>query len=143
MGDNSIIFDLIRAEFGPTSLSNWKRKLDAGTPPSLSQLADLIEANSDQTMPSWLIDHLSDRLRNPEKKKKGRPPSKLDTIRSTFARYLYEMMLEQFQNEVKSQSISKKEDLPSPHERAAQVVKKSVYPEKSWRAVLNLLSSRK
>jgi hypothetical protein len=85
---------------------------------------------------------LCDRLRNPVKKKRGRPPSKRDDVPIEGVKLFYQMLLELFQNEVLPRSTSKK-NLPPPHERAARQVQKVWFKNMDWKAVLNLLSSQK
>lgn len=142
MDDN--ILKLIDEHFGETSLKNWKRKLDEGTVPSLEQLANLIEANFSQPMPPWLVIHLCDRLRKPDRPKRGRPRSgKSDVVTVAFAKLLYQFWLTKFQKERPTHLARRKNTTSPPHELAAQTVQKLVYPDKDWKAVLNLLSSQK
>jgi len=47
-----------------TSLEAWELRLDDGVHPSLIQIADIIEANSDEVLPAWFVEHLCKRLRN-------------------------------------------------------------------------------
>jgi hypothetical protein len=141
MGNN--IIDAIHAELCATSLLNWKRKLNQGTLPSLGELADLIKANCAEPMPPWLVEHLCHRLRNPEKKKKGRPPSKPDIYKITFAKAMYWVVLKEFQSEAQSRSARKGGVAPPPHDRAAKYIQELYFEHMSSKAVLNLLSSRK
>ena len=70
--------------FGETNLVAWQRRLDEGEVPSLVQIADIIETNKDKVLPNWLVEHLCKRLRNPDKPKRGRPPSK-ESYKDMFA----------------------------------------------------------
>jgi hypothetical protein len=143
MGKNKSTFDYL---FGETSLGVWKQRLDAGEAPSLAQIADIIETNSDEVLPAWFIEHLCKRLRNPDKPKKGRPPSTKPYTTHLSAAYFYQMLLAEFQKERKSASPADRNRAkrePSPSERAARMVQRQFYKEMNWKAVLNLISSQK
>ena len=143
MGKTKSSFDHL---FGETSLFVWEQKLDRGVVPSLAQIADIIEANSDEVLPVWFIEHLCKRLRNPDKPKRGRPPSTKPYTTHIFAAYLYQMLLAEFQKERRSASPADRNRAkrePSPSERAARIVQGNFYREMDWKAVLNLISSQK
>jgi hypothetical protein len=130
--------------FGATNVSAWKRRFDRGEVPSLFQLADIIEANKDVALPPWLIKHLCNRLRNPDKTKKGRPPSKKSTT-DMFAVCMYQVELARLQAERKSSLASGKKRArsdPPPNEIAAGLVQRTFYKSKTWRSVLNMMASR-
>jgi hypothetical protein len=132
--------------FGETSLFAWKQRLDGGEVPSLAQIADILEANKNELLPGWFVEHLCKRLRHPDKPKIGRPRStKSDTI-DMFAAFAYQCILKEFQGEKKSglargQKSGKNDQTPS--ERAARIIQANFYKHKDWKAVLNLISSRK
>jgi hypothetical protein len=143
MGKTKSSFDYL---FGETSLFVWKRRLDGGEVPSLPQIADIIEKNSDEVLPAWFIEHLCKRLRNPDKPKRGRPPSTKAYTTHIFAAYLYQVLLAEFQKERKSASPANRNRAkrePPPSERAARIVQGNFYKEMDWKAVLNLISSQK
>ena len=130
--------------FGETNLVAWKRRLDEGEVPSLVQIADIIEANKDKVLPNWLVEHLCKRLRNPDKPKRGRPPSK-ESYKDMFAYHLYEVELAKFQAERKSALASGQKRAktdPPPNELAARCIQETFYKYMTWRAVLNMMSSR-
>lgn len=130
--------------FGETSLVAWQRRLDEGELPSLVQIADIIEANKDKVLPNWLVEHLCKRLRNPDKPKRGRPPSK-ESYKDMFAYHLYQVELAKFQAERKSSLASAQKRAktdPPPNELAARYIQKTFYKYMTWRAVLNMMSSR-
>ena len=126
--------------FGETSLVAWKKRLDGGEVPSLAQIADIIEANKDEPLPAWFVEHVCKH----DKPKRGRPPLK-ESDKDMFARYLYQVELAKFQAERKSALASgqkrAKGERP-PNELAARYVQKTCYKYKTWRAVLNMMSSR-
>jgi hypothetical protein len=130
--------------FGETNLFAWKRRLDGGEVPSLVQIADIIEANKDVVLPRWLIQHLCKRLRFPDKPKRGRPPSKESYI-DMLARCSYQVELAQFQAKRKTAIASGQKRArsdPPPSELAARYIQKAFYKDMTWRAVLNMISSR-
>ena len=130
--------------FGETSLVAWKRRLDGGEVPSLAQVADIIEANKNEILPAWFVEHLCKRLRHPDKPKRGRPRLK-ESFKDMFARTLYLVELDKFQAERKSALASgqkRAKGEPPPNELAARYVQKTCYKHKTWRAVLNMMSSR-
>jgi hypothetical protein len=131
--------------FGEASLSAWKRRLDGGEVPSLVQIADIVEANKNEPLPGWFVEHLCKRLRNPDKPKRGRPALKKSN-RDIFAGHLYQVELRKYQAERKSALASgrkrAKTDQP-PNERAARYIQQSFYRHMTWQAVLNMMSSRK
>jgi hypothetical protein len=136
----------LNEHFGATGLVTWKRRLDEGVAPSLLQIADIIEANSDEVLPAWFIEHLCKRLRNPDKPKRGRPPSTRPYTTHIFSAYLYQMLLAEFQKERKSASPADRNRAqrePPPSERAARIVQGKFYKEMDWKAVRNLILSRK
>jgi hypothetical protein len=130
--------------FGETSLVAWKIRLDGGEVPSLAQIADIIEANKDEILPAWFAEHLCNRLRFPDKPKRGRPPLK-ESDKDMLARGLYMVELEKFQAERKSALASgqkRAKGEPPPNELAARYIQRVFYKHKTWRAVLNMMSSR-
>ena len=110
------------------------------------QIADIIEANKEEPLPDWFVEHLCKRLRNPDKPKIGRPrSSKSDTI-DMFAAFAYQCMLKEFQEEKKSGAVAgQKYKKPSqtPSERAARIIQERLYKHKDWKAVRNQISSQK
>jgi hypothetical protein len=142
MSESKSTFDEL---FGETSLVAWKRRLAEGDVPSLVQIADIIEANKDEVLPAWFVEYLCNRLRFPDKPKRGRPPSKA-SYKDMFARHLYQVDLERYQAELKSALASGHKRLKSdqpPNERAARAIQRAFYKHMTWRAVLNMMSSRK
>jgi hypothetical protein len=132
--------------FGETSLVAWKNRLDGGEVPSLAQIADIIEANKDEPLPDWFVEHLCKRLRHPDKPKIGRPKStKSDTI-DMFAAFMYQLLLKEFQEERKfglPRGQRRQKAGQPPSERAARLVQGNLYKHKDWKAVLNQISSQK
>jgi hypothetical protein len=130
--------------FGKTSLLAWKLRLDRGEVPSLVQIADIIEANKDVVLPSWLIEQLCRGLRFPDKPKRGRPPTK-ESHTDMLARCMYPVELAKFQAELKSALASGQQRARSdqpPSELAARSIQKTFYKDMTWRAVQNMFSSR-
>jgi hypothetical protein len=130
--------------FGETSLAAWKGRLTERDIPTLIQIADIIEANKSEVLPVWFVEHLCNRLRFPDKPKRGRPPSK-ESYKDMVARHLYQVELAKFQAERKSALASgqkRAKSNPPPNELAARYIQKAFYKYKTWRAVLNMMSSR-
>jgi hypothetical protein len=69
MSRSSNLYDL----FDEKSLFYWEAQVGNGKLPTSTQLADLVEANADQRLPSWLISLLIGTLRGELKRKPGRP----------------------------------------------------------------------
>ncbi len=131
----------LNEHFGETSLVAWERRLAGGDVPSLVQIADIIEANKDELLPNWFVEHLCNRLRFPDRPKRGLPPSK-ESQKDMFARCLYQVELAKFQAERKSALASGQERAksdPPPNELAARYIQKAFYKKKKWRAVLNMM----
>lgn len=130
-----------------TSLEAWKLRLDDGVHPSLIQIADIIEANSDEVLPAWFVEHLCKRLRNPDKPKRGRPRAiRPDKAIELFAALMYPLLVKDFQNERRSMSARGQKRLKTdqpPSERAARMIQRAYYKHMNWEAVRNLISSQK
>ncbi len=121
--------------FGETSLTAWERRLAEGDVPTLVQIADIIEANKYEVLPLWFVEHLCNRLRFPDKPKRGRPPSK-ESPKDMVARHLYQVELALASGQKRAKSD------PPPNELAARYIQEAFYKYKTWRAVLNMMSSR-
>ena len=130
-----------------TSLEAWKLRLDDGVHPSLIQIADIIEANSDEVLPACFVQHLCKRLRNPDKPKRGRPRAiRPDKAIELFAALMYPLLVNDFQNERRSMSARGQKRLKTdqpPSERAARMIQRAYYKHMNWEAVRNLISSQK
>ena len=69
MSQDSNLFEL----FGPTSLKRWERLIAEGGVPSKQQLADILEANTGEPLPAWLVILAAKALRGEQKQRAGRP----------------------------------------------------------------------
>jgi hypothetical protein len=95
-------------------------------------------------LPPWFIAHLCNRLRFPDKPKRGRPPSK-ESPRDMLARCVYQVELAKFQAKRKSALATRQKRArtdPPPNELAARYIQQAFYRHMTWRAVLNMMSSR-
>ena len=132
--------------FGETGLFAWKKRLDGGEVPSLAQIADIIEANKDEPLPEWFVEHLCKRLRHPDKPKIGRPKSTKSDNVDMLAALMYQWLLKEFQEERKSglpRGQRRQKAGQPPSERAARLIQGNFYKHKDWKAVLNQISARK
>src|SRR5260370_19819876 len=63
------VYDL----YGPTSLLNLERSIAEGKIPTASELAAVLEANSEKPLPPWLVATVVKSLRGELKRRPGRP----------------------------------------------------------------------
>ncbi|MEH2565005.1 hypothetical protein [Bradyrhizobium sp. AZCC 2289] len=135
--------------YGPTSLLNLERSIAEGKIPTASELAAILEANSEKPLPPWFIATVVKSLRGELKKRPGRPKaSPLADIRFAIAEARYPLYLAWLQ---KRQSTSGLDGWSAvrgkdwwdgpPHERAARIVTKQWLKHVSWKAFLNRVSS--
>ena len=136
--------------FGSTSLKRWERLIAEGEVPSKQQLADILEANTGQSLPAWLVALVAKALRGELKQRAGRPSrSALAKIQFSLAEARYSRVLRWLQ---KREQICGLDGWPilrgkdwwqgPPHERAARIVTAKWLRHISWRTFLNRLSSQ-
>lgn len=139
------IYDL----FDKRGFRYWEREISQGRLPTSTEFADLLEANRDTELPSWLTairDH-------PEvlKRRTGRPRnSALKQIRLQLAIEKYPRYLHWLKNRERSLGLSgwpyvcaRSWWAGPPHERAARMAIARWLRHMSWRAFLNRISSEK
>jgi hypothetical protein len=136
------IFDL----FDEASFRYWEREISKGRFPTSLELADLLDANSDSIIPSWLNPIIIQGLRGNLRGRAGRPPATVwENMILQVAIAQYEDYLSQEQAHEKASNLTGESALHvgSPHERAARRVTAHWLPHMNWRSFLNLVSSRK
>ena len=147
MSENPNLYDL----FGPASLNRWERLVSEGEFPTNQQLAEIVEANAGDPLPSWLIELVAKGLRGELKQRAGRPKQNaLSEMRFTVAKFQYSRVLRWLQkraqkNDLRGWSILRGQDWwqGPPHERAARIVTARWLRHMTWRTFLNKLSSQK
>jgi hypothetical protein len=135
--------------YGPTGLPKLERSIAEGKIPTAAELADVLEANSEEPLPPWFIATLVKSLRGELKRRRGRPKrNSLLEIRFLVAKWEYHRYLAWLQNRQRSSglkgwSVVRGKDWwdGTPGERAAKIVTKRWLKHMSWRAFLNRLSS--
>jgi hypothetical protein len=141
------IFDL----FGKTSFRYWEREISKGRFPTSPELADLLEANSDEVIPTWLNLIIVQGLRGQLKGRTGRPPATalqniiLQVAIAQYPRYLAWLTKREKRLGLAGWSLIRKRDwwVGPPHERAARMVTARWLRHMDWRSFLNRVSSRK
>ena len=129
----------------------WERQISEEHPPTSAELADLLEANSDIALPSWLISIVAQALRGKLKRRAGRPSATaLETMRlqlaiAQYERYLAWLNKREKRSGLKGWSLIRKTDwwAGPPHERAARIVTARWLKHMGWRSFLNRIPSRK
>jgi hypothetical protein len=135
--------------YGSTSLINLERSIAEGKTPTSSEIAAILEANSDEPLPPWFIAIVVKSLRSELKKRPGRPKdNSLAEIRFAIARWKYPRYLawlqkRQYSSGLVGWSAVRGKDwwTGAPHERAARIVTKRWLKHMSWNAFLNRISS--
>ena len=146
MSQDSNLFEL----FGPTSLKRWERLIAEGEVPSKQQLADILEANTGEPLPAWLVVVVAKALRGELKQRAGRPSQHaLSRIRFSLAANQYSRVLRWLQKREQTcgldgWSIVRRQDWwqGPPHERAARIATARWLPHISWKTFHNKLSSQ-
>ena len=145
MSKNPNLYDL----YGPTSLVNLERSIAEGKIPNAAELAAILEANFEASLPPWFIAMVVESLRGKLKQRRGRPKDNvLSEIRFTVAkakypRYLAWLKKRQGSSGLKGWSAVRGQDWwdGPPHERAARIVTARWLKHMGWRAFLNRVSS--
>jgi hypothetical protein len=135
--------------YGPTSLVNLERSIAEGKIPTASELAAILEANSEKPLPPWFIATVVKSLRGELPRRPGRPKaSPLSEIRFAIAEARYPLYLAWLQKREGSSGLNgwsavrgQKWWAGSPHERAARIVTARWLKHMTWRAFLNRVSS--
>jgi hypothetical protein len=143
---NPSLYDL----FGPTSLARWERLVSEGELPTKQQLAEIIEANAGEPLPSWLIELVAKGLRGELKQRAGRrKQNALSEMRFTVAELQYSRVLRWLQKREQTIGLDGWSILQGkdwwqgpPHERAARIVTARWLRHISWRTFLSRLSSQ-
>jgi hypothetical protein len=135
--------------YAPTSLLNLERSISEGKIPTGSELAAVLEANSERSLPPWFIAIVVKGLRGELKRRRGRPKaSALSEIRFGIAKWKYPLYLAWLQKRQRSSGLEgwsavreKEWWAGPPYERAARIVTARWLKHMSWRAFLNRPSS--
>jgi hypothetical protein len=143
--DPPSLYDL----YAPTSLLNLERSISEGKIPTGSELAAVLEANSETPLPPWFTAIVIKSLRGELKRRKGRPKASfLSEICFTIAKGKYPLYLAWLQKRERSYGLEgwsavrgKDWWAGPPHERAARIVTARWLKHMSWRAFLNRPSS--
>jgi hypothetical protein len=143
---NPSLYDL----FGPTSLARWERLVSEGELPTKQQLAEIIEANAGEPLPSWLIELVAKGLRGELKQRAGRRKQNgFSEMRFTVAEFQYSRLLRWLRKRehtigLRGWSILQRNDWwqGPPHERAARIVTARWLRHMNWRTFLNKVSSQ-
>lgn len=138
------IYDL----YGSTSLLNLERSIAEGKIPTGVELAAILEANPEASLPPWFIAIVVKSLRGELKKHPGRPKDNvLSEIRFAMATGKYQRYLEwlrkrQLSSGLGGWSAVRGQDWwdGPPHERAARIVTARWLKQMSWRTFLNKAS---
>ena len=145
MSERPNLYDL----YGPTSLLNLERSIAEGKIPTAAQLADVLEANSDQQLPPWFVSTIVKSLRGELRRRPGRPKNSwLSEIRFAIAEAKYPLYLAWLQKRERSSGLKgwsavrgKDWWAGSPHERAARIATARWLQHVHWRTFLNRVSS--
>jgi hypothetical protein len=136
--------------FGPASLLNLQRMMKEGKVPAPEQLAEVLEANAGQPLPSWFVGLVAQALRGKLKKRRGRPlkaDDSLYAIRFQLAVARYEDYLAWLQKRQRSSGLEgwsairgKDWWTGTPHESAARMSTARWLPHMNWNSFLNEVS---
>ncbi len=135
--------------YGPTSLVNLERSIGEGGIPTAAELAAVLEANSEQPLPSWFVALIVKALRGELKNKRGRPKqSTLSEFSFVVAEWKYRIYLAWLQKRQQSVGLEGWSAVRGtdwwtgpPYERAARMVTARWLRHMSWKAFLNRVSS--
>jgi hypothetical protein len=141
------IFDL----FDKTSFVYWERETSQGHLPTPAELTELLEANSDEIIPTWLNPIIVQGLQGKLKQRAGRPPTAalqnmlLQVAIAQYPRYLAWLTKREKRSSLTGWSLIRKSAwwVGPPHERAARMVTARWLRHMDWRSFLNRVSSRK
>ena len=113
------------------------------------ELAEALRRHRDEPIPDKVFAHLCTRLEGTDKKRGRKPDKFLTHVREVLAPDRYERYLHWLQHRKRKCGL---EGWPyireadwwkgAPHERAAKMVAKRLFPYNTWRYVLNFISSR-
>ena len=134
MSKNPNLYDL----YGPTSLVNLERSIAEGKIPNAAELAAILEANFEASLPPWFIAMVVKSLRGKLKQRRGRPKDNvLSEIRFTVAkakypRYLAWLKKRQGSSGLKGWSAVRGQDMQWMRQQAtlARLTNKAAVPSK-------------
>ena len=137
--------DSIYDHFDTKSFRFWERAIARGRFPTSPELADLLEANSGDAIPSWLIPILVVGLRGKLKQPAGRPPAtmlqstKLQLAIGMYPHYLSWLKAREKRWGLTGWPLIRKSAwwVGPPHERAARIVTARWLRHMGWRSFLN------
>lgn len=140
--------------FSDTSLYFCKLRVDKGDIPDRNNLADILQANASEPLPPWFTELIAAALRGTLQHKRGRKAinqsgSYVEMVRNLWAPILYRKYLTWLQKRTRTHGLAgwafiERADWwqGPPHERAARMLQKRMFPHVSWRTVQNRFSSR-
>jgi hypothetical protein len=145
MSKTPSLYDL----YGPTSLISLERSIAEGKIPTATELAAVLEANSEKPLPPWFTAIVLKSLRGELKKKAGRPKeSILSEFRFAVAEWKYSAYLAWLRKRERSTGLEgwsavrgKDWWTGPPHERAARIVTARWLRHMNWKTFLNRVSS--
>jgi hypothetical protein len=119
--------------------------------PTSAELAELLKANSDEIIPTWLNPIIAQGLQGKLKQRAGRPPATAlqNIIRQVaiaqYPRYLAWLKAREKRSGLAGWSLIRQSAwwVGPPHERAARMVTARWLSHMDWRSFLNRISSRK
>jgi hypothetical protein len=141
--------DSIYDHFDKSSFRFWERAIAQGRFPTSPELADLLEANSGDAIPSWLIPIIVVGLRGKLKLPAGRPPATvlqsmhLQLAVAMYPRYLSWLKAREKRWGLTGWPLIRESDwwTGPPHERAAKMLTARWLPHMDWRSFLNRVHS--
>jgi hypothetical protein len=136
--------------YGPTSLLNLERSIANGKIPTASELAAILEANSEKPLPPWFVAILVKSLRGELKRRPGRPKASFlsetsfEIAKWEYQRYLAWLQKRECSSGLEGWSAVRGQEWweGPPHQRAARIVTARWLRHMSWRAFLNRVSSQ-
>ncbi|MDR6306637.1 hypothetical protein GGQ85_004371 [Nitrobacter vulgaris] len=141
--------DSIYDHFDTKSFRFWERAIARGRFPTSPELADLLEANSGDAIPSWLTPILILGLRSRLKQSGGRPPATvlqsmhLQLAVAMYPRYLSWLKAREKRWGLTGWPLIRESEwwVGPPHERAAKMLTARWLPHMDWRSFLNRVHS--
>jgi hypothetical protein len=135
--------------FDATSLLNLERSIAEGKVPTAAELAAVLEANSEKSLPPWFIATIVKSLRGELRRRPGRPKAsflsefRLEIAKRKYALYLAWLQKRERSSGLEGWSAVRGKDwwTGPPHERAARIVTARWLKHVTWRAFLNQVSS--
>jgi hypothetical protein len=136
--------------FDENSFEYWRRQVQDGTLPTSEQLASLLEANPEESLPAWLRPLVIMGVRGRLTGRRGRPPKSafaqlcllaaIGEYRDVLSRLAEEQKEER---QARPKGIKKGADHKPAHQMAAEQVVREWHLAMDWRSFLNEVHSEK